>query len=229
MSNVSALEALDAFSLTGEIPEWAQVLVTCEDESHLDAEFAWNGRHWLVRAGETKLVLYFAVIRSFGDPRSVDMNDGEPEHQYRTKEFMRVQQKWGIENPLTKDEEGPVRQWDRHVPRIRVEMPGTGEQLLTVVQDPKGAHVAGRKRVSFPEADDLDQTIARAEAQLAHLKSMAGHEDGEVDRASEFIDDDDLDDAPPVLSDPLERTPVITDDLGSEFNEMDDPDATQAI
>lgn len=147
------------------IPEDTQVWVVNEDDRpHI---LKWAGRKTVVNPGERKVVNYYAMVRSAGDPRAVDIS---PRDRYRTNEVARLDAKYGCTGeqewryePYEIERKGEKVKMPPAWPRLRFYALEDETEYNTVLVDPDGisVHKVSETAAALHSRDDQIATLTK--------------------------------------------------------------------
>lgn len=158
-----------------------------------------NGVVTTIEPGKTAVVTWDAACSSFGDPTLQDL----PRNPVRLDRYAALRAQWnyhvGFDAQTEADREvspSATGSWEAKRPYIRVTTVDTDEEIVMLIDDPKGASVlpesvSGRSDLDVSNAAQVNATIEALQDQVARLTNVLAVLDPSVmDRTeSELIRD----------------------------------------
>lgn len=183
----------------GIISEQVAVSVRNVGDQVLRLDYA--NQRWEIAPGEAKVAPYLAACYWFGDPRAINIGDRRAT-QYRAQEIDRLSVLYGLyDSSFYNDDPGaetePIHV-DSHrtigprpyvngrhpnLPQVVVTDITSGEQILTIIDDP--LNVAGAVEMRDPSTEALHAQVASMQQQLANLTARLAAQD--PDAAAEVL------------------------------------------
>ncbi len=124
----------------------------------------WTGKYanqeYRIPSGSEAIVSFAAACLWFGHPDAVDVDD---RNRYRTDELDRLRVRYGVYD-------GDKDQWDGQTPSIEVH-DLDGNRLITVVDDPDGAHLSPAQS-SVQEKAALQDQMTRMAQQMKAMQAQ---------------------------------------------------------
>lgn len=186
--------------MSGVLDDQFAVRIVNRDERRWKFGYA-NREYHLAPAGQPgdeAIVPYLAACLWFGDPRSVNLNTGKREQQYRDGEIQRLSVNYGLldDQFFVEFDDGPVRHTSpviidanrqleprpyingRHpnLPDVAVIDLRDGSEIATVIDDPTGAGLIVPTNADL-EAQTLTEQVLRQQEQLNQLTLLLAQRD----------------------------------------------------
>jgi hypothetical protein len=223
---------------TGVIDETSAVRVKNVSDTRFIGDYA--NRRYVIEAGAEIIAPYHAAVYWFGDPRSRNIGEKRSTH-YRDQEIARLSTLYGLFNDAFWDEYGdgnlktariivshdesiPPRDYTgtRHpnLPQVEVYDLGTGDRILTVIDDPVGNELAPSSTAEVESRALADQVKAMGE-QLANLQRELAQRDPALAANTSIALD-----TPPPSEDAI--LAGLDEGLASDKDPVPDPDDPEA-
>lgn len=172
---------------------------------------------YVILPGQEIIVPYHGAVYWFGDPRAVDLNNGDMDQQYRTMEVRRLSVKYGVydetfwspdpnaSTQIVVHDDTMKETFDRtplvggrhpNLPTCEVvTLTEPIQRLWTVIEDPEGTHIAPQK-IADPEIATIRQELENQRLNTERLMTMLAQKDPAAAEAlgqpAEPVDLDDI-------------------------------------
>lgn len=167
-------------SLTGPI---GNLPVRIDNNGDTDIVWKYNSESLVLPAGRSVMVPWMHMVRYMGDPRAIDIDD---KRRHRHRERMRLASLYGIyeHGELWRVGEAPCGCYEHestgrlitkdctgHLPNVVARNLESGEQYMTVIDDPEGTSLAGVDP-GASRMQQLEKMVESLSSQLLNLSSQ---------------------------------------------------------
>lgn len=174
------------YTLTSPLPTMTArdaMPVRVRNHGDLDEVWKYDGQRYLIAAHSEALVPYNAMVLYMGDPEARDLNaDIRP----RFDAYRRLLSKYGVHEhselwatktakcacAKTSDSWVDTSACSGHLPAITAHALDTGEQYMTVLDDPQGSTLNLAPRGESNEIDEMKRLVALQAQQIASLEGV---------------------------------------------------------